>query len=166
MSIEEKFDFKKFIQRIYIFKSAELVYKMWAMPENIEKWYVKSSIYHTSEGKLRGKEDEIFKDDEYEWIWMDGAKLNGMFIEADGKENLKFTFGKDVTVSIKLKQKDDRTLVELVQEQDMDEAEMKFNNYMACFPGWEFYLINLKSVCENGHDLRETRPDMDFLVNI
>jgi len=166
MSIEEKFDFRKFIQRIYITKNPDHVYKMWTTVENIEEWNVKTASYHTSEGILKNRNDTIQKDDEYEWIWNDGAKLNGVILEADDKENLRFTFGNDVIVNINLKQIGERTLVELIQEHNFEDAEMKFDNYMACFPGWEFYLINLKSVCEGGIDLRENNPDRDFLVNI
>ncbi|MEO6694337.1 MAG: SRPBCC domain-containing protein [Ignavibacteria bacterium] len=166
MSLEDNFDFGKFIQRIYISSDINHVYKMCTTSGNLEQWYLKSSVIHTQEGKLRERDEKIMKNDEYEWTWIDGAKLHGIILESDGKENLKFSFGVNVSVSISLKPKGNRTLVELVQEQDFENAEMKFNNYMACFPGWQFYLINLKSVCEKKTDLRELNPDVDFLVNI
>lgn len=165
MSIEENFDFKKFIQRIHINPDTEEAFMMWATSENLEKWYVKSAIYHTPEGNLKARNEPIAMGDEYEWIWTDGAKLNGIILKADGK-NIEFTFGNDVVVSVRIKQLNGRTLIELEQQHNFADAEMKFNNYMACFPGWEFYLINLKSICDGGIDLRETKPDIDLLVNI
>ena len=166
MSIEDKLDFKKFIQRIYISKNSGYVYNMWANNELIEKWYVKSASYYSSNGSIRNRKDNFEAGDTYLWEWVDGTILNGKILEADKKENIKFTFGNDVIVSVNLRDIGGRTLVELIQEQNMDDPEMNFSNYMACLPGWVFYLNNLKSLCEGGIDLREENPDVDFLSNI
>ena len=167
MSVEEKYNFNKFIQRIYVSKNIIEVYNMWTVVELIEKWYVVNASYHTFDGRLRAREENIKINDEYEWKWVDGTLLHGKILLADGKENLGFTFGNSVIVSIKLKViSENRTLVELTQEQSLTDWESNFQNYMACFPGWSFYLINLKSVCEGGLDLRETSPNVEMLVNI
>ena len=38
--------------------------------------------------------------------------------------------------------------------------------YIGCTEGWAFYLTNLKSVAESGHDLREKRVDRAGLINV
>lgn len=167
MAIEEKYNFKKFIQRIYVSKNIVEIYNMWTVVELIEKWYVVHASYHTSDGRLREKNENIKINDEYEWKWVDGAMLHGRILQADGKENLSFTFGNSVIVTLNFKDiNGNKTLIELTQEQSLDSWESNFQNYMACFPGWSFYLINLKSVCEGGLDLRETNPNVELLVNI
>ncbi|MDQ3019737.1 MAG: hypothetical protein M3R36_04085 [Bacteroidota bacterium] len=166
MSLEEKYNFNNFIQRIYINESGKDLYAMFSKGENLVKWFVKNSSYHTETGELRNNNESFKTNDEYLWEWTDGAKLAGKILEADGKENFKFTFGNDVTIHLKLIKAGSRTLVELTQLQNIPDYEMRFENYMACFPGWSFYLINLKSICEGGIDLREKNPDIELLVNI
>lgn len=166
MGLEVKYNFNNFIQKIYIYRPVEILYSMIAGGENIVKWFVKKAECHTETRELRKSNEDFKANDEYLWEWVDGTQLAGKILEANDKEKIKITFGNDVTVTIKLSNTGEKTLVELSQEQSIPDYEMRFENYMACFPGWSFYLINLKSICEGGIDLWEENPDVEMLVNV
>ena len=90
--------------------------------------------------------------------------LKGEVLEANGRDHVKFSFGETATFNIRLSEKDDRVLFTLTQVSN-PENPMEEEAHINCYVCWTLFILNLKSVAENGIDLREWDYDMDGLVN-
>ena len=86
-------------------------------------------------------------------------------MEANGKDHIRFTFAGDCLVDVKLTKQDEYVLVALTQSNIPTNDDSKQNIRLGCDSGWSFYLLNLKSVIENGCDLRNKIPAFKGMVN-
>lgn len=164
----ENYRWSKFIKRITVKAEPAEIYKAWATPAGLEKWFLRKAAFTTDDGGICEKESYIQKDDTYEWLWHgypDFTLEKGKILEANGKDFLQFTFTGGCIVSISVKAEEDEIIVELTQENIPDDKNPKTNLYVACGEGWTFYLTNLKSVLEGGIDLRNKNADIKSVVN-
>ena len=97
--------------------------------------------------------------------WCDDVVEKGKILEANGKDFIKFTFGKAGIVNVQIKTEENETIVELTQEEIPVDEESKFNFYVGCGEGWTFYLANLKSILEGGIDLRNKNIKLTRVIN-
>ena len=164
MAIVSK-DFRDVRARVYVSAPMDRVYKAWATVAGLERWFPARARMLSPEGRDLGREGMAEEGGRYTWTWADGTREEGSFLEADNSTRLRFTFGRDVIVSVQLMVTSRGVLVDVQQHAQRSDAE---NLALALehSSAWTFHLANLKSVLEHGNDLRDPRPDVEGLVNV
>jgi len=162
------YDWSSFIVRININAPITGLYKAWATRSGMEKWFLRISEYKKADGKIRQENELIQKGDTYQWRWYgwpDDMTEEGTILDCNGKDFLKFSFGKAGNCSITIKEEMGENIVELLQENiPTDEHGMQYW-HLGCKTGWTFYLANLKSILEGGKDLRNKNALLQNVLN-
>jgi len=137
------------------------VYLAFTTPQGLESWFLREANFYTVPKRLRDKDEQINKEDTYEWQWYGYDEVEtGQVLDINLIDFLKFTFSGGSEVSVSFKSAKGLTIVELTQEYIPEESDLSKNLYVQCQIGWTFYLANLKSVIEGGVDLRNKRDDL------
>jgi uncharacterized protein YndB with AHSA1/START domain len=161
---ESDYDWTRFEGRIFLNATPDEVYRAWAVPENIVKWFIASAEYRTAETTIRPSTEPVTAGDSYHWEWHQDLSARGTILEAVENERLVFTFGDKepgsdekivVTVEV-LPEEEGVTLLRLIQENMSDTPQAHVSWHMQCNLGWSFFMTNLKGLLEYGVDLRET----------
>jgi uncharacterized protein YndB with AHSA1/START domain len=161
---EINYDWTRFERQIFVNADREAVFRAWAVPENIVKWFIASAEYITADGTPRPATEVVAAGDTYYWEWHQDLNTRGTILEVVEDERLVFTFGDKepgsdekiiVTVEV-LSEEDGVTLMRLVQENMADTPQAHVSWHMQCNLGWSFFMTNLKGLLEYGVDLRET----------
>jgi len=159
-----QYDWTRFERRIFINASPEIVFRAWAVPENIVKWYIAKAEYQTAAGVPRKPDELVAVGDSYYWEWHQDLRTKGTILEVVENEKLVFTFGdkepdseEKIIVTVEVSPTDEGdTLLRLVQENMADTPQAHVSWHMQCNLGWSFFMTNLKGLLEHGIDLRET----------
>jgi uncharacterized protein YndB with AHSA1/START domain len=144
------------------------LYDAWVTQEGIERWFLRSAIYKTSQGSLRGVSEPVQQGDHYRWLWHgypDDILESNDILEANGKDRFQFEFTGKCIVTVQLQRVKDYTMVNLKQEKIPDDKNPATNLFVGCQLGWTFYLANLKSILEGGIDLRNRDTEFTKVVN-
>ena len=159
-------DWSTFTRRITVNYPMRSIYEAWAIPSQIERWFLRSAEYVGFNGKPRGRDLEVAAGDGYLWRWygyLDDVNESGIVTEANGLDKFAFTFTQDCLVNVSIKDEKRETVVELTQSRIPDDPDRSI--YVDCSYGWTFYLANLKSVIEGGIDLRNKNVEIKNVVN-
>jgi uncharacterized protein YndB with AHSA1/START domain len=164
----ENFDWSRFVKRIPVNGQTQSLYDLWTTQEGLERWFLRHADFKQKDGQPRGRTARIEPGDTYEWRWHgweDEMVERGTILEVNGRDKIKFVFGKAGTVTVTIVKESGMPLVELVQDKIPSDEESKVNFHLGCQTGWVFYLTNLKSVVEGGLDLRNKRTDLRNVVS-
>lgn len=164
----ETYDWTTFTKRIPVSAGTGSLYTAWTTRAGLEKFFLRKAEFKSSENTMRNPNEYVQVGDSYEWMWFgydDDTIERGQVLEVNGKDFLKFTFGKAGVVSIELKQEEGETVVELIQSEIPTDERSKVYYHLGCSEGWTFYLANLKSVAEGGLDLRNKNEKLKRVVS-
>jgi uncharacterized protein YndB with AHSA1/START domain len=162
----ENFDWTQFTRKIAIDAPIQTLYDAWAIPGELEKWFLSTAGLRDKDGLDPGKRTSAEKGFAYAWQWYTyDATENGKIVEANGTDHFAFTFAGDCLVTVKLTAYKDQTLVTLTQSGIPTDEKSKRDIRLGCHTGWSFFMVNLKSVYEGGHDLRNKDNDLQGVVN-
>lgn len=143
-------DWTSFTLKIGVNASLREVYDAWTKSAEIEKWFLKTCNYSNCQ-----RDENVQSGSVYDWTWyMYSVTESGRIVQANGKDFFQFSFAGECLVDIQLKEVGEAVLVTLTQHNIPTDEQSKFNIRIGCMEGWTFYLANLKSVIENGYDLR------------
>jgi uncharacterized protein YndB with AHSA1/START domain len=162
------FKWSRFTVRINVNCPIDVLYKAWATQEGLEEWFLRLAEFRDSNGKIKGSSAFIEKGDIYRWMWHgwpDELAETSSILETNGKDYLKFNFGKAGDCSVTIKKEGKENIVELVQENIPDDEDGKREFHIGCKTGWTFYLANLKSMLEGGIDLRNKSLEVQKVIN-
>lgn len=162
------YDWSRFVARINIKAPIEKLYWCWATREGIEYWFLKLGEFKNADGIIRTNNEFVQNGDTYRWRWHgwpDEMTEEGTILDANGKDFLKFSFGKAGNCSVTIKQEEGENIVELVQDNIPTDEQGMHNWHLGCKTGWTFYLANLKSLIEGGIDLRNKNEKIQRVVN-
>ena len=162
------FDWKQFTKRITIKAPAKAIYDAWATQQGVESWFLRLAQFTKPDGLVRAKNNHIEKGDKYKWLWYgydDSFAEAGEIISANGWDKLKFSFSGGCIVTVSIKQEQGENICELLQQMPMEDVDEQQYFYIECGKGWTFYLANLKSILEGGHDLRNKNQNIHQVVN-
>jgi len=151
------YDWSRFTQRIHVKAPVEKLYTAFATRSGMESWFLRSCEYKHADNTLLVNDEEITTGDIYTWLWHgypDSTDEKGEFLNANGKDELQFVFGKTGLVTVKISPLENGNMVELTQENIPTDDNGKSQYHVGCSTGWVFYLANLKSIMEGGIDLR------------
>jgi hypothetical protein len=140
------------------------IYRACTTTVGLESWFLRKAEVYTEVGRRREPAEAIHKGDDYVWYWHgfpDDVVEKGKILDANGKDEFRFTFTAGCIVSMFIESKKGKTLLELTQENIPLESDPAKNLFVQCQTGWTFYLANLKSVMEGGIDLRNKREDIN-----
>lgn len=159
-------DWSTFTRRITVNYPMRSIYEAWAVPSQIERWFVRSAEYAGLDGRPKNRDLEVEAGDGYLWRWhgyLDDVSESGIVTEANGLNKFAFTFSKGSLVTISIADEGDETVVQLTQSGIPDEDDRSI--YVGDSEGWTFYLANLKSVLEGGIDLRNKNTEVKNVIN-
>ncbi len=164
----ENFNWSSFSVRIPVKASPKDLYKAWSTKKGIEQWFLRLAEYKTPDGALRAPAEEVAEHDTYKWLWHgygDESVEHGEILNCNGKDALSFRFGPAGDCTVRIKQEQGETIVELTQEHIPTDEKGRQQFYIGCKMGWTFYLANLKSVLEGGIDLRNRNEHLRQVIN-
>ncbi len=162
----ENFDWTKFTLKIAINATMHQLYDAWAKPANIEAWFLSDASYIDVNGHALDKHAHVKKGDVYAWQWHTyDLTGRGTITEANGTDFFQFTFAGECLVDVRLIPYKDQVIVELTQYDIPTDDRSKREYRLGCHEGWSFFLVNLKSVYEGGHDLRNMDGELKSVVN-
>jgi uncharacterized protein YndB with AHSA1/START domain len=159
-------DWSTFTRRITVNYPTRAIYEAWAIPSQIERWFLRTAEYAGFDGEPRDRDKCVEQGDAYLWRWhghLDDVKEQGMITAANGLDTFAFTFTDNCLVSVNIHDEEGETVVELTQSRIPDDPTHSV--YVDCSYGWAFYLANLKSVLEGGIDLRNRNMAVKNVVN-
>lgn len=162
----KNFNWTQFTKRIAIKSDLASIYNAWTQSEEITKWFLSEAKFYDENKNLISAKNPIQKGCTYEWHWYaQDFQEKGKILEADGKDQVAFSFAGNCTVKVSLVQKKEYVIVELTQKDIPQDDESKEGIRLGCAFGWSFYLVNLKSVLEGGIDLRNKDMEIHNVVN-
>lgn len=159
---ENKFDWTYFRRRIYINNtSCGELFRKWATAKGLMEWFISHAEYKDANGSIRDPEEIVKINDKYLWRFHNGYEIQGEILEVKDDSLLKFTFGEkdidnsdQVTVTVTLNENDGNCYFDILQDNMSESNYGRVFYYISCNMGWMFHMYNLKSIIENGHDLR------------
>lgn len=161
----EYFTWKEFTHAILLNASTDEVFDFVGTSNGLCKWFLGDAVFTNDGGKVNGG---LIPEagDYYHWKWLAKThEVAGKVIATDPGHKVKYTFGAAYFVTFTITA-EEKGLTRLTLRQQCNE-DVEFNefNYINCCIAWTFFLTNLKSVMEQGIDLRETRITSEMLVN-
>ena len=161
---DTQYDWTRFERRIFINAQPEKVFRAWAAPGEIVRWFIAKAECHSPDGDLRAPTEIVKAGDSYFWEWHQDLRTQGTILEVVENEKLGFTFGdkepgseEKIIVTVEVVPEDEGvTLLRLVQENMADTPQAHVSWHMQCNLGWSFFMTNLKGLLEYRVDLRET----------
>jgi uncharacterized protein YndB with AHSA1/START domain len=137
----------EFSIRIPVKASLPELFSAWTTQAGIEKWFLRSAIYKTQQGSLRGLEEQVQQGDHYRWLWHgypDESMESNAILASNGTDFFQFEFSGKCIVTVKLEPANGYTMVTLKQERIPEDSNPATNLFVGCQLGWTFYLTNLK----------------------
>ncbi|MEQ1605514.1 MAG: SRPBCC domain-containing protein [Pyrinomonadaceae bacterium] len=159
-------DWSTFTRRITVASPVQAIYEAWAIPSQIERWFLRAAEYSGADGRARNRDRAVEAGDLYLWRWhgySDDVSETGMIVAANGIDTFAFTFTQNCLVTVTVEEECGDSVVELTQSRIPDDPDRGI--YVDCSYGWAFYLGNLKSVLEGGIDLRNRNIKIKNVVN-
>lgn len=162
----KNFDWTRYTKRIAVKAPISTIYKAWAIPEELERWFLEDVKFYDKDNNLKDKQTPAEKGLTYKWKWhLYDDIMKGRILETNGKDFLQFTFEEECIVEVKLTKDREYTLIELTHKNIPTDDESKQYIRLGCASGWTFYLTNLKSVYEGGLDLRNKDEHLHIMIN-
>lgn len=160
----EKFNYNwtSFKRRIYIINSSKKeLFRKWTTAKGITEWFIEYADYFSSDKIKRNPDEVVSAKDNYIWIFYGGSKIEGRVLEVVEDSLFKFTFGmkdidsdEDVTVTVTFFEDDNKAWFDILQDNMSDSKYGRVYYHISCNVNWTFHMNNMKSILENGHDLR------------
>lgn len=162
----ENFDWTSFTKRIAIRAKRADLYNAWTKAAGIEKWFLREAGFFDADKRPVDKHASVQKGYRYTWTWyLYEDPMHGVIQEANGKDFIRFTFEGECLVEVKLTEQGDYVILELTHKNIPTDDHSRQFIRLGCASGWAFYLVNLKSVCEGGLDLRNKDPRLSPMIN-
>lgn len=165
----QSYDWSRFKKQIFITADPQEVFLAWAVPQNIEQWFIAQADYSTPDGSDRPAAETVKAGDHYHWRWHQDIEATGTVLEVIENEKLRFTFGdkekgsgEKIVVTVTCTPQNGETLLELAQENMAVTPKAQVGWHLGCNLGWSFFMTNLKALLEHGVDLRETDPERAY----
>ena len=96
-------DWSTFTRRITVAQPIRAVYEAWAIPSQLERWFLRMAAFSTPAGDEMNPDREVEAGHLYTWRWHghpDSVEQGGMITEANGLDRFAFTFSNDSLVTV------------------------------------------------------------------
>jgi uncharacterized protein YndB with AHSA1/START domain len=156
---------KRILWRIHVNVPMEAAYTALSTAKGLSGWMPMEAALTDAGGEPLPPGTAGSPGDHFRFSWHIGHSEEGEFLEANGVDSVRFSFGQNTEVALSLEETDDGSVV-VTMEQTHDRGdEMNLKMKMNYGAGWAFYLANLKSVLEGGLDLRDFSHDTEHMIN-
>jgi uncharacterized protein YndB with AHSA1/START domain len=129
------------MQRQFIKASPKEVFDYISNPIKLKKWFV-------SDASIPKKSGE-----DYYFEWSSGKRCEGKVICFIANKKLEVEWSERTKVRFSLTSKDQGTLLQ-IDHSGFGNDKYWADNFIGHCSGWAYFVMNLKSVIEFGHDLR------------
>jgi uncharacterized protein YndB with AHSA1/START domain len=141
-------------QRYYFDASPKKVFKALTSPKRLAKWFLQEAKIEPEAGT------------KYEFVWRGGHHHEGKVLAVDPGRKLTLSWPQrtakkelgNTTVTFELRERNGGALLSLTHS-GFGKSEEWIQTYALTSSGWAYYLTNLKSVLENGTDLRRREDE-------
>jgi uncharacterized protein YndB with AHSA1/START domain len=159
IEMTDQYDWTRFQIHCYIAAPPREVFQRWATATGLESFFIGSAEFQPEGSEPRRHDQLVATGDKYYWRFLHDFEMRGEIVEITEHPSVTFTFG-EMKVKVTVQTVDTGSLVLLTQYDIPDATDSdRVTNHLNCRSCWVFYLANLKSVCEIGHDLREHDPN-------
>ncbi len=165
---DSEHDWSRFTLRIPVARPATAIFPLLSTRSGIEIWFLREAIFKAQNDVERASTESIEPNDQYAWRWHgwpDEVQEHGVILENNGKDAVSFTFAGNCTVTIRISEAGEQSIVELTQENIPTDESSRVRYHHGCSTGWLFYLTNLKSLLEGGLDLRNKDEKLQGVLN-
>ncbi|GJM43273.1 MAG: hypothetical protein DHS20C21_01150 [Gemmatimonadota bacterium] len=152
------YDWTRFELVFYYDAPLEAVFRAWATSGGLASFFIERSVVTDGSGRARAEDESAATGDSYRWDWRQDWSVEGTFTNVVENECVAFTFGR-MSVAVTFAPFEGQTEVHLVQTNIGDDPDGLVMGHLNCRSCWVFFLTNLKSVLEHGHDLRDSQSD-------
>ncbi len=154
MSVEHDYDWSCFDVHMSIATDRRSAYDCWATSGGMERFFARRFKYTKPDGVDRRANACAEVDDAYWLEFHHPSELKGKILATRPGEHFAFTFG-DMRVDVTFTPNDRGTLIRLTQSSIPTDDTARADSHLNCRSCWVYYLLNLRSVVEHGHDLRD-----------
>lgn len=154
MRENETYDWSKFDVHMLVASDPATVYECWATARGMERFFAREFRFSDPEGRARQAGMHAESGDSYRLAFHHPSELEGRVLAAIPEECFAFTFG-DMRVDVTFMPCERGTLIRLVQSDIPTDRRGNAESHLNCRSCWTYYLLNLRSVLEHGHDLRD-----------
>ena len=119
-------DWSTFTRRITVKAPTQTIYDAWAVPAEIERWFLRTADYVGVDGKPKDRNVAVEQGDSYLWRWhgyLDDVNEKGSVDRANGNDKFAFTFTQDCLVTVTIEEEESETVVELTQSRIPDDPD-------------------------------------------
>ncbi len=165
MEDKNKPDWSSFTVNIPMDIEKDKIVDSWMCQAEFEKWFLKLAEFKTRNGEIRKRTEKIHPGDTYRWQWFgwpESIEEHGEILNPREGEFVRFIFGKAGIVAVKIVEEHDQMILRLTQENIPVDEHSKMNFHVGCKTGWTFYLSNLKSILQEGPDLRNKKSELQM----
>jgi len=152
-----QYDWSRFSIVFYFDQPVDVVFAKWATSEGLASFFVKEAMFASEGGNQRAPTEMAQAGDIYTWRWRHDAGLEGRVLAVEPDRVIEFTFG-DMRVGITFTEVDGQTELHLVQTGIADSDHGRVMSHLNCRSCWIYFITNLKSVLDQGFDLRVQDP--------
>jgi uncharacterized protein YndB with AHSA1/START domain len=167
--MSSQYNWTQFTRKVYIAADINTVFRAWATPSGLVKWFIAQADYHAPDSTPRNDREMVQVGDTYYWRWHQDLETTGEVLNVVENECFQVTFGnkeatsnEKIIVTVHFHEEGDETLVELTQSNMADTPESHAGWHLGCNMGWSFFMTNLKGLLEHGIDLRETEVERAY----
>lgn len=134
----------------------DAVWRAWATPAGLESFFIREATVTAHNGERRAKDSSVCAGDAYHWRFWHDFELRGQILAVTPGDSLTFTFG-SMETNVSLHDLNGAVEVALRQSNCRSDPEGSSEDHLNCRSCWVYFMTNLKSVIDTGHDLRD--PD-------
>ncbi len=158
------YDWTQFNVYMDIRAPLEQVFNAWATAAGMESFFAKTMPYRAPDDTPRAPTEYAAPGDTYDLAFHHPFAFSGTVKEVEPPRRFVFGFPDIMLVTIELSTVDHFTRIHLHQGNIPITPDERVMMHMNCRSCWVYYLLNLKSVLEHGHDLRD--PERSLPDNI
>ncbi|NIP33860.1 MAG: hypothetical protein GWN18_02900 [Thermoplasmata archaeon] len=145
-------EWKRLVQRIDVNAPKEAVFAAWATAKGLMGWMVFESVLIGPDGNEREPGAVARAGDRFRMGWHTGLSGEGEVLEVRPEEMVRFTMDQGAEVEATMEPLEDGSVMVTLTQTHGGSDEENLALMLGFKEGWAFYLANLKSVLEGGHD--------------
>lgn len=151
----DAYDWSQFDVYMDIRAPMERVFDAWATAAGMESFFARTMPYRAPDGAARAPTEHAAPGDSYDLTFHHPFAFSGTVMEIEPSRRFVFGFPEVMYVAIELSTVDEFTRIHLHQGEIPTTPDERVMMHMNCRSCWVYYLLNLKSVLEHDHDLRD-----------
>ncbi len=166
MPHDETYDWSQFEVNMLYSADQAAVFDAWSTSGGMESFFARRFNYKNTNSSERSPTEIAVGGDSYWLAFHHPSELEGKVLVSVPPHHFAFTFGQ-MQIDVHLHPHERGTHLQLIQTGIPTDENGKSSSHLNCRSCWIYYLLNLRSVLEHGHDLRDVDlPDNPVSIHI